>query len=60
MHRIDSYNFADLKEKLKLKCDFPGFTTMLIKLLNNCLTDPESFKAVMIVNSDSTANLFFQ
>jgi hypothetical protein len=57
--RIDSYNFAELKEKLKLKCDFPGFTTMLIKLVNNCITDEDHYKAVMTVNSDSTAELCF-
>jgi hypothetical protein len=45
---------------MQLKCDFPGFTTMLIKLMNNCITDPDHFKSVMVVNSDSTATLFFQ
>ena len=59
-YRLDSFNFADLKEKLKLKCDFPGFTTMLIKLMYNCINDEEHFKAVMIISSDSTATLFFR
>ena len=45
---------------MQLKCDFPGFTTMLIKLMNNCITDSDHFKSVMVVNSDSTATLFFQ
>lgn len=57
VYQIDSYNFADLKEKLKLKCDFPGFTTMLIKLINNCITDADHFKSVMVVNSDSSATM---
>ena len=56
---MDSYNFAELKEKLNLKCDFPGFTTMLVKLVNSCIIDPDHFKAVMVVNCDSTADLTF-
>ena len=34
---------------------------MLIKLIQSCITDPEHFKSVIVMNSDSTANLnFFQ
>ncbi len=36
---------------------FNQFPTMLIKLLNNCIEDPEQFKCEMIMNSDSSATL---
>jgi|APSaa5957512535_1039671.scaffolds.fasta_scaffold167090_1 hypothetical protein len=32
---------------------------MLIKLITNCINDAEHFKCVMVVNSDSSANLSF-
>jgi hypothetical protein len=32
---------------------------MLVKLINSCIIDEEHFKAVMVVNSDSTAELSF-
>jgi hypothetical protein len=51
--------FRDLKEKLGLKIEFDGFLTMLIKLFNQAIEDPEQFKLVMIMNSDSSANLKF-
>ena len=51
-----------------LKGDFPSFLTMIIKLLNNTITasenriegQPEKFKCVLIMNSDSTATLSFE
>ena len=51
--------FRDLKEKLGLKIEFDSFLTMLIKLLNQAIEDPEQFKLVMIMNSDASANLKF-
>lgn len=59
--RLDSYLYKQLKEEQDLKSDFAGFQTMLIKLIQSCITDPEHFKSVIVMNSDSTANLnFFQ
>lgn len=53
--------YTQLKEEQDLKSDFAGFQTMLIKLIQSCITDPEHFKSVIVMNSDSTANLnFFQ
>ena len=51
-----------------LKGDFPSFLTMIIKLLNNTITasenrvdgQPEKFRAVLVMNSDSTATLSFE
>ena len=48
-----------MKDKLGLKIDFDGFLTMLIKFFNQAIEDPESYKLMMIMNSDSTANLRF-
>jgi Centriolar protein SAS N-terminal len=40
-----------------LKINFPELLTMLIKLINQCIEDPEQFKCILIMNSDSTATL---
>lgn len=57
--RADVGVFRDLKERLSLKIDFDGFLTMLIKFFNQAIEDPEQYKLMMIMNSDSTANLKF-
>lgn len=57
--RADVGVFRDLKERLGLKIDFDGFLTMLIKFFNQAIEDPEQYKLMMIMNSDSTANLKF-
>lgn len=57
MYRFDSFLYKQLKESQDLKTDFEGFPTMLIKLIQNCLVKPEEFKCVIVMNSDSTANM---
>ena len=42
-----------------MKCNFQQFLTMLIKLTNSSINDPESNKLQMIMNTDSTATLRF-
>ena len=42
-----------------LSCNFHQFLTMLIKLTNSSINDPESNKLQMIMNTDSTATLRF-
>jgi hypothetical protein len=54
---VDSFLFGQMKEKLKLKASFEEFLTMLVKLLNGCIEDPEHFKCLLIINTDSSATL---
>ena len=42
-----------------LKIDFHGFLTMIIKLLNAVIEDPNISKIFMIMNTDSTATVNF-
>ena len=39
-HYVDKLIFEHLKTQLDLKCTFPEYPTMLIKLFNNALRDP--------------------
>jgi hypothetical protein len=57
--RADAGVFFELKERLGLKIDFENFLTMLIKFFNQTIEEPDQYKLVMIMNSDSTANLKF-
>ena len=54
MHR-----FAQEKATMGLSCNFHQFLTMLIKLTNSSINDPDSNKLQMIMNTDSTATLRF-
>lgn len=56
---MDSYNFSELKEELNLKCDFSGFSTMLIKLVNSCITDPDHYQVTLDIGCDAFAELNF-
>ena len=57
--RCDAYEFSKLKDQLGLKIDFYGFLTMIIKLLNGVIEDPNVCKIFMIMNTDSTASVNF-
>ena len=57
--RCDQRLFFDLKQKLNLTINFQQFLTMLIKLVNNAITMQDTYKAIMIMNSDGTGTLRF-
>lgn len=58
-NRCDQYEFSNLKNKLGLKIDFYGFLTMIIKLINGVIEEPNINKVFMIMNTDSTATVNF-
>ena len=49
----------DLRQKMRLTINFQQFLTMIIKLINNAITDLDGFKVLMIMNSDGSAHLKF-
>ena len=57
--RCDNYEFSKLKEQLRLKIDFYGFLTMIIKLINSVIEEPNINQIFMIMNTDSTATVNF-
>lgn len=44
---------------MELKCDFNNFQTMLIRLMTNAIDEPENYRCMLVMNSDSTASLHF-
>jgi hypothetical protein len=41
--RIDKFKFEEIKLLQKLKCSFAEYPTMLIKMINGCLKDPQKY-----------------
>ena len=58
-NRCDNYEFSKLREQLHLKIDFYGFLTMIIKLINGVIEEPNINQIFMIMNTDSTATVNF-
>lgn len=40
-HMIDKYKFEEAKRAQRLKVNFIDYPTMLIKMINNCIKDPQ-------------------
>lgn len=63
VYRIDQAGFDLLKEdkefNYKLKCNFNGLLTMLIKYFTNAINDEQHYKCQLYMSSDSSAQFFF-
>lgn len=57
--RVNSQQFDEMKQETGLKCSFSDFPTMLIKLLNNSITEvgkePSQYFCQLFMSSDSSA-----
>jgi len=40
-HSLDDGGFVSVQEEQKLMIDFPQYAAVLIKMLNNCIKEPE-------------------
>lgn len=58
-HSLDDGGFVSVQEEQKLMIDFPQYAAVLIKMLNNCIKEPESHLAVFVILSDGRARLDF-
>eukprot|EP00992_Anisonema_acinus_P004538 TRINITY_DN1595_c0_g1_i1.p1 TRINITY_DN1595_c0_g1~~TRINITY_DN1595_c0_g1_i1.p1 ORF type:complete len:243 (+),score=22.18 TRINITY_DN1595_c0_g1_i1:39-767(+) len=56
---INFNGFRQLQEEQKLMCEFKEFASILLRMLNRCIKEPQSFLAVLILTSDSNAVLEF-
>jgi len=51
--------YAQLRDEQKLMCDFRDFGSTLLKMLNKCIKEPQSYLAVFILQRDGNAVLEF-
>eukprot|EP00434_Breviolum_minutum_P006221 symbB.v1.2.005486.t1/scaffold320.1/size229511/5 len=58
-HSVDENNFREIQEKQKLMIDFADYVAVIIKMLNNCIKEPQSFLAVFVMQRDGQARLDF-
>ena len=59
VHAIDTEIFADMQTSQKLRIDFSEYSSVLMRMLNNCIKEPQSFLAVFIVQRDGQCRLDF-
>lgn len=56
---VNHIGFQQLREDQKLMCDFRDFAITLLKTLNKCIREPQTFLAVLLIGQDGSANLEF-
>ena len=56
---IDEETYKIMQEHQKLTAEFPDFSSLLKRLLNNCINEPQSYIAVFIMQKEGTARLDF-
>ena len=58
-HRVDESSYKLIQETQKLMIEFKDYQGILIKMLNSCIKEPNSFIAVFIMNKDGKGKLDF-
>lgn len=58
-HNVDEDGFRTMQEHQKLMIDFPDYVSVLIKMLNSCIKEPQSFLAVFSMQKDGPSRLDF-
>lgn len=58
-HGVDEGGFRTMQEQQKLMVDFPEYTQVIIKMLNNCIKEPHTYLAVFVMRRDGNARLDF-
>jgi hypothetical protein len=56
---INHLGFQQLREDQKLMCEFRDFAVTILKMLNRCIREPQTYLAVLILGADGSANLEF-
>jgi len=56
---IDEEYFAKIKDEQKLNVEFTGFLSLVLKLVNSCQKEPQSFFSVFFMQRDGQARLDF-
>lgn len=58
-HSVDERGFRSMQEQQRLMIDFSDYVSMVIKMLNNCIKEPQCFLAVFVMQQDGNARLDF-
>jgi len=58
-HSVDEGNFRQMQEHQKLMIDFPEYVSVVMKMLNHCIKEPQSYLAVFVMQRDGQARLDF-
>ena len=59
LHSIDESIFAEMQESQKLMIDFSEYSSVLMRMLNSCIKEPQCFLAVFIMQRDGQGRLDF-
>ena len=59
IHICDENSFKAVQEQQKLMVEFPDYANVLIRMLNSCIKEPQSYIAVLVMNADGRARLDF-
>ena len=58
-HTCDVFDYNDMREMQSLHPQFADYLTMLIKLFNQAITNPDTYKCQVQLNRDNNAEMFF-
>lgn len=59
MHVIDESGFISVQEQQKLMVEFSDYPNVLVRMLNNCIKEPQSHLAVFVMKQDVDGRLDF-
>mmetsp|Transcript_4400 Transcript_4400/g.8323 ORF Transcript_4400/g.8323 Transcript_4400/m.8323 type:complete len:267 (+) Transcript_4400:152-952(+) len=51
-HQVDEVEFRIMQEQQKLMVEFEDFARVLIRMLNNCIKEPNAHLAIMVIQED--------
>ncbi|KAF8822013.1 hypothetical protein IE077_001230 [Cardiosporidium cionae] len=58
-YRANEVSFKTMQESQKLMIDFADYPNVLMKMLNSCVKEPQSFLAIFIIQPDTIGKLDF-
>merc|ERR1711972_144399 len=58
-HTVDEHDFRIIQEDQKLTIDFQDYASLIIKMLNQCIKEPNSYCAVFAMQQEGPARLNF-
>ncbi|CCI40175.1 unnamed protein product [Albugo candida] len=58
-HTCDEKSFLTMQQHQKLMIEFPDYANVLIRMLNNCIKEPQNHLAVYLMQADGRARLDF-
>lgn len=59
VHIVDSMSYRGLQETQRLMIDFPDYPSVVVKMLNCCIKEPNGFMSVLSMSNHGTGRLDF-